>query len=725
MVVALSLYSFNPADPSFNSVGSSKSASNLCGYVGSFLADSMLQVFGLAAWVFVPLLLIWSVAVLKKNNDRSFGLWGGLLALILVACHLGIYFHNQKIFSDQVMISGWLGFFLSGTILKALNFVGSQVVLWSITFGLVYWQMSTLELDWVNEFRKNINTKIKLLFAKTKTLKVDKPLASSSKSFFEKEKINTTPPTEIKKESGPLFPLKKVEASIHHPETPKKLITKAVNTDPNWRLPEMSLLEDPPKTRMVVDEKEIQKRAEILTHKLGQFQVDGQVVAARPGPAITLYEFRPEADVKLSRITELADDLALALSSESLRIQAPIPGRDVVGIETSNQHRETIFLKELLADPQFWKEDFRLPIALGKQATGESKIVDLRKMPHLLVAGSTGSGKSVFTVSLISGLIYKHSPSTLRLILVDPKQVDLAAFSNLPHLMMPIVTESKKAVLALRWAVREMDKRYESMKIFGARGIESFNEIVKDLTSEQIKEHEQKSAMAVRPYYFSPQPYIVIVVEEFGDLMAVDKAGVEDLIVRLAQMARASGIHLVLCMQSPRKEVVTGLIKTNIPGRISFKVASKMDSRVILDEGGAERLLSQGDMLFLAPGVSKAARHHGPFLKDQEVHKIVGHWTEQGEPQFATTLEAMSADGDHRPELNADSEDDLTDIRYEEIREWTLQQNEISASLIQRRFRLGYPRAARLIEIFERDQIVGPPNGSKPRIVLKSGTLEA
>ncbi|MGZ3725209.1 MAG: FtsK/SpoIIIE domain-containing protein, partial [Pseudobdellovibrio sp.] len=387
-------------------------------------------------------------------------------------------------------------------------------------------------------------------------------------------------------------------------------------------------------------------------------------------------------------------------------------------------------------DANFWSDDIKLPIALGKQTNGEPKIVDLRKMPHLLIAGTTGSGKSVFTVATITGFLFRHSPQTLRMILVDPKQVDLAAFADIPHLIMPPIRDPKKAVFALRWAVKEMEKRYKSMSKFGARNIEQFNETVSKFSADQLAEHEKINAeyenqgiMKLEQYYYTPQPYIVVAVEEFGDLMAVDKQNVEQNIVRLAQMARACGMHLMLAMQSPRKEVVTGLIKTNIPGRISFKVASKMDSRIILDEQGAERLLSQGDMLVVIGGSGKAVRHHGPYLKETEINGVAKFWADQGEPEYdpiamraleggpsQTSFAGMSGEGaEFGGDLGGDEE---YDERYDEILAWAASQKAISASLIQRRFKLGYPRAARLIEIFEKEGVVGPANGSKPRAVL-------
>ncbi|MBX9769592.1 MAG: DNA translocase FtsK, partial [Bdellovibrionales bacterium] len=370
-----------------------------------------------------------------------------------------------------------------------------------------------------------------------------------------------------------------------------------------------------------------------------------------------------------------------------------------------------------------------------KKANGEPRVSDLRKMPHLLVAGTTGSGKSVFITSMITGFLFRHSPKTLRLIVVDPKQVDLAPFYKVPHLCMPPVTDARKAVLALKWAVREMDKRYRSMAKFGSRGLEGFNEVVEKLNSTQKEEHErinqehEQANNKKEMSYYQQLPYIVIIVEEFADLMVVDKGNVEPAVQRLTQMARACGMHLVLATQSPRKDVVTGIIKTNIPGRISFKVASKMDSRIILDESGAERLLARGDMLFLEPGSAKPERHHAAWLSEGEIGKIAQFWAAQGEPVFDTqVISALEGPGAGGEDGSGDSDfsdggdggEDGFDARYDEILAWVSTQKDVSASLLQRRFKLGYPRAARMIEIFEKEQVVGPSNGSKPRQVLVS-----
>ncbi len=762
--IAMALYSYSPKDPSFNSMGSKLSPTNYCGWLGSFLSDLFYQGLGISSWLVAFAFLKLGISTLRGEDVRLRSLsivWLTLL-IVNVSALTAFYFPEAKLFNHEIFLSGIIGLSVSNVLYKLLNFAGLQIFLWSNLIILVLFYTEKSLQQW-GTVAKSHSTglmgaflAVKKWFAsmqatatpktKEKKAKLEKEVKAKDSGKEETESDNLRDWNNKAEEISKLTQLNFFDEEPDEDEAPaaatpkddfdkvpkRKVILKAKPPKriENWDMPKLSLLEDPPLTRVKLDEKEIRKKAEILTDKLKNFSVEGVITDAKPGPLVTMFEFKPNADVKLSKITELQDDLALALSSESLRVIAPIPGRDVVGIETSNSRRETVYYKDLLAEDMFWSDDLKLPIALGRQVNGDAKIVDLRKMPHLMVAGTTGSGKSVLITSIISGLLFRHSPKTLRLILVDPKQVDLAAFSQVPHLIMPPVTDPKKAVSALKWAIREMEKRYKSMSKFGARGLESYNETVSNLPAEKIAEHEKinqeyesQGVMKLEQYYYQPLPYIVIVVEEFGDLMAVDKQNVEHGVVRLAQMARACGIHLILAMQSPRKEVVTGLIKTNIPGRVGLKVASKMDSRIILDEGGAERLLPNGDMLFLAPGVSKPMRHHGPYLSEKEINGLASHWSSQAEPEFdpiaVKALEGGFSEGGtggSGDEYGGGDED--YDEMYDQILAWAAEQKEVSASLIQRRFRLGYPRAARIIETFEREGVVGPANGSKPRSVL-------
>ncbi len=763
LFLTLSLYSFNPNDPSFNSLGRGFKSVNLCGVFGSFLSDGFFQLFGLAAW-FLPIVFAkqaYDTFTKNGHDERLRLIWTGLV-VFLISTMFGFYLPESKFFEQKVLAGGIVGMGLSKIMVQMFNSAGVQIILWSLTLvmAIFYFDKNIQELfrgpqlafQFVQGLSLWKNLWIKKPSVLSQALRARQKEEKKTMQFIEDEEAASEPKqTPIveqrlkeKIEEGPSDVDLDQDLDEAHDFAPKNLPKRKVimKAKPprrveNWEMPKMSLLEDPPLLRFRVDEKEIKRKAEILTDKLKNFNIEGHIVDAKPGPLVTMYEFKPNADVKLSKITELQDDLSLALSSESLRVIAPIPGRDVVGIETSNIKRETVYYKDLLAEDSFWNDDLKLPIALGRQVNGEPRIVDLRKMPHLLVAGTTGSGKSVLITSIITGLLFKHSPKTLKLILVDPKQVDLAAFSKVPHLIMPPVTEPKKAVSALKWAIREMEKRYKSMSKFGARGLESYNEIVGKFTSDQLQEHEKinqeyesQGAMKLEQYYYTPQPYIVIVVEEFGDLMAVDKQNVEHGVVRLAQMARACGIHLILAMQSPRKEVVTGLIKTNIPGRVGLKVASKMDSRIILDEGGAERLLPNGDMLFLAPGIAKPMRHHGPYLSENEINGVAKHWSDQSEPEYDALamkiMDGFSTDstGGDVGGGSFDSDTEEYDEMYDQILSWTSGQKEVSASLLQRRFRLGYPRAARIIEIMEKEGVVSGASGSKARQVLVNSYKE-
>lgn len=775
LFIGLSLLSFNPLDPSFNSIGQSLKVSNYCGIVGSFLSDALYQLFGMSAWVISAAFLYGGAGSLSGKPIRLKDLrlvWAGLMTISLSGL-LSLYFPVVKVFQNQIHIGGLIGMGISQVLVKAFNPIGVQIILWSV-FGvlLVFTSERTLKdlfrtpINWVRDFPWSKSFSILSGFFKgwmqeeRPTLKIKKEVKIEHESrinqFYalkdvvepsekpgEPEQLAKIPISLVTK-GKELFEsaIESVTATTETTtadvlEKKRKVVlkTRIERRIENWELPKISMLEDPPASRVRIDEKELRKKAEILKEKLKTFGAVGEVVGIRPGPVVTMFEFKPNTDVKVSSITALEDDLTLALSSESLRILAPIPGRDVVGVETSNAVRETVYFKDLVADDMFWSEDFKLPIALGKQSNGESKIVDLRKMPHLMVAGTTGSGKSVFIVSALTGLLFKHSPKTLKLVLIDPKQVDLVAFDKIPHLVCPPVREPKQAASILRWAVKEMEKRNDSFSRFNCRNVEDFNTKVSALTKEELEQNEAANSdlenthgKKSKKYYFTPQPYIVIVVEELGDLMSIDKANVEQSIQRLAQMARAAGIHLILAMQSPRKEVVTGLIKANIPGRISFKVTSGMDSRIILDETGAERLIGQGDMLFKNPGGSGLIRHHGPFLKDKEIHEVVKHWTSQAEPEYNEALmkliEGGEESGGNSDGNFEDSNDMENDSKYSEILDWVSTQKTISTTQIQTYFSVGYPKAAKMMMTFEQRGIVGPQNGSKPRQVLVNNLRE-
>ena len=480
----------------------------------------------------------------------------------------------------------------------------------------------------------------------------------------------------------------------------------------------------------------LELNARLLVKKLADFGVDGEVVEICPGPVITMYEFFPGPGIKVSRIAGLSDDLSMALQALSIRIVAPIPGKGVVGIEIPNRNRETVFLREIFNCEDFHKHKMKLPMALGKDTAGFPVVTDLARAPHLLVAGATGSGKSVSINTIILSLLYTATPKDVRVIMVDPKMLELSIYEGIPHLLLPVVTNPKKAALALKWAVREMERRYRLMSDKGVRNIDSYNKKIereekeaeehdanRTVTVDEIEESfddpideftEEFTAVA-EPLEHGHLPYIVVIVDELADLMMVAGRELEEYIARLAQMARAAGIHLILATQRPSVDVITGLIKANFPARLSFQVSSKTDSRTILDCNGAETLLGMGDMLFLPPGTSRLQRLHGAFVSDAEVQRVVDFLKKQGKPVYDKSIMAMKPGDDKGTE----DDDEPIDDRYDDAVALVAEAKQASISMVQRRLRIGYNRAARIIEKMEQEGIVGPSDGtSKPREVF-------
>ncbi len=487
-----------------------------------------------------------------------------------------------------------------------------------------------------------------------------------------------------------------------HPVT---LTPRAVS---GYRLPPSTLLHRS-EDQQIIREDELREEAKVLVEKCAEFDVTGQVTQINPGPVVTTFEFRPEAGVKYSRVTGLADDLCLAMAAESILIER-MAGKSTVGIQVPNPTRETIWLRDVVEDGTFAQTKFKLPLAMGKDINGRIVVADLATMPHVLIAGSTGSGKSVAINAMIMSVLFKTTPEQVRMILVDPKRVELGMYEGIPHLFTPIITEPKLAANALRNAVREMERRLKLLASRSVRNIDQYNKLFDSGTPSMFEDAEEQS----------PLPYILIIIDELADLMMLDRANVEEAITRLAQMARAVGIHLVLATQRPSVDVITGLIKANVPTRISFRLATKVDSRTILDNNGAEALLGRGDMLFLPPGTSRLQRVHAPFVTEAEISAVVDFWKAQGGAEYVEAFLESPRDEKGRELNNEDGEEDDNDPLFNDAVRLVFEFGKASTSLIQRRLRVGYGRAAHLIDMMERDGLVGPADGSKPREILKS-----
>jgi DNA segregation ATPase FtsK/SpoIIIE, S-DNA-T family len=529
------------------------------------------------------------------------------------------------------------------------------------------------------------------------------PVASQAPRLVEmrpSRAANDLPPAAPVPDQGEIAIHERADAEV-------RSVTVAPKNVSGFKLPASTLLNagTGPQT---VREDELREEAKVLVEKCAEFDVTGQVVQINPGPMVTTYEFKPEAGVKYSRVTGLAEDLCLAMRAESILIER-MAGKSTVGIQVPNHERETIHLRDVLESETFHKAKSRLTLAMGKDINGRIVTADLASMPHVLIAGSTGSGKSVAINAMIMSLLFRTTPSQVRLILVDPKRVELGMYEGIPHLFTPIITEPKLAANALRNAVREMERRLKLLASRSVRNIDQYNRLFEGTMPSLFDEGEDEE----------PLPYIVIIIDELADLMMLDRSNVEESITRLAQMARAVGIHLILATQRPSVDVITGLIKANIPTRISFRLATKVDSRTILDTNGAEALLGRGDMLFLPPGTSRLMRLHAPYVSEKETAAVVGFWKDQGQAEYVEGF--LESPRDERTNVEGSNSDpDENDPMFDDAVRLVFEFGKASTSLLQRRLRIGYGRAAHLIDLMERDGLVGPADGSRPRELLKS-----
>jgi len=709
----VSLVTFDPADPSLFSYSSSKAREihNWMGVVGSYMAGLLFHGFGLPSFLIPFVLGMYAFSFIfrwewKYPLIKLIG-WG--IFLLATSSVFGLWLKPLRIYQHDLLVGGFIGELFSKTLVRYFNLPGATIL--SLLVLIVAFVLGT-GISFISIVHR-LATLMSRLVEKISTLTIlRKERAERAKKLVKQKKKE-----EAKEVVMPTV-VEKPRAPVRKEEIIEQEAFEFMESKKAFQLPPLSLLEAEVEKRQKIDRDSLIMNSRILENKLLDYGVEGRVVEVRPGPVITVYEFEPAPGVKVSKIVNLADDLALALSALSIRIVAPIPGKSVVGIEVPNMNRETVFLKEIIDSDPFRVSKSKLSFGLGKDIAGEPSIVDLGRMPHLLVAGSTGSGKSVFINSMICSVLFKATPEEVRFLMIDPKMLELSNYEGIPHLLLPVVTNPKKAAIALKWLVDEMERRYNVLAEKGVRNVEHYHQKREKELKEKGKVYKRKGDLLEGGEEKPPEgmerlPYIVVVIDELADLMMISSREVEESITRLAQMARAVGIHLLLATQRPSVDVLTGIIKANFPARISFQVTSKVDSRTILDTIGAEHLLGAGDMLFLPPGSSKLTRIHGAFVSSGEINRIVEFLKKQGKPSYDSSILL-----EVKKEKEGAAGDDDYDEKYDEAVAFVAETGQASISLIQRRFRIGYNRAARIVEKMEEEGVVGPSDGVKPREVL-------
>ncbi len=752
LLLFLTLASYSPLDPSFNSASvltGSQSARNWVGLLGAIVSDLLLQGLGIGAFL-VPVFLLalgsrWFRS--RKITSPIAKTLGGLWLLVFVPALLALMPGHVR-WIGVIPMEGLAGRIVGDVLIHYLNLAGAYIVCATILAVALYlttaFSFASLRVwaptrfafvvalwnrfkDWQeNRAKKKMQKELEKRRATRPTIMPQRvparPVAHSERELqAEPERA-----TGIERVTGgshgdeyeaePTAPYQAPMAIVPAVEVTERADSgaKPKTTMPRiaaggFKLPPSSLLHRPDE-QQAIDADELKVLAQVLTEKYSEFDVHGQVTQINPGPVVTTFEFKPEAGIKYSRITNLTDDLCLALKAESILIER-MAGKSTVGIQVPNRDREIIWLRENIESSEFIGTKSKLTLALGKDINGRIVTADLAGMPHLLIAGSTGAGKSVAINAMIMSILYKATPDQVRLILVDPKRLELGNYEGVPHLFTPIITEPKLAANALRNAVREMERRLKLLAEKGVRNMEQYNKLFDDEGTRSLFGEDSEDR---------PLPYIVIIIDELADLMMLDSGNVEESVTRLAQMARAVGIHLVLATQRPSVDVITGLIKANFPARISFRVATKVDSRTILDANGAEALLGKGDMLYLPSGSARVHRLHAPFVTEKEIAAVVEFWRAQGTAEYEEKF--LQAPKDERATgegLAGEAGEDENDPLYNDAVRLVLEFGKASTSLLQRRLRIGYGRAAHLIDLMERDGIVGAADGPKPREVLK------
>ena len=745
-VLAFSLFSIvslathSPTDPSMNtSLSSQRLVANSGGIVGAYISDGLVQFFGSGAFFFpvITMIIGWACVRGKEFNHWPLRLFSGVFLLIGLCALCAVQMNSDPIFTNYAQVGG-----LTGAVL------GRFLVMWLSNVGATIFLITMILASLLAMTGKTVNSMLETMgkIAGTGIGKLKVVGSESINTVRESTITAKEKPDEIFEPTEPLIitrtrPPEKTTESTQVPTiVPRKnnrntgfIVEEKKPPTPengNYQIPPVSLLHDPlPIENSDGMKEEILISTSILERKLADFGVEGKVVQVLPGPVITLYEFEPAPGIKVSRILSLSDDLALAMRALSLRILAPVPGKPVVGIEIPNIKKEVVSFKEIITSKEFVESNSKLMMVIGKDNIGEPVAQDLATIPHLLIAGSTGSGKSVGLNAMICSILLNATPDEVKMIMIDPKMLELSIFDGIPHLIAPVVTNPKKAAAALAWAVQEMENRYKMMAEIGVRNISGFNvkiDAERKEYEQKLKQWEQDNKKAVKPHEVESDeledendkpteppeklPYILIVIDELADLMMVASKGVEEALTRLAQMARASGIHLIVATQRPSVDVLTGIIKANFPSRMSYKVISRVDSRTILDAMGAEKLLGKGDMLFMPPETRRLLRIHGAMVSDEEIEKIVSFIKEQKQPTYRDKIFEVAVTDKEKSE-----EAEEYDERYDEALALVAKDRQASISYIQRRLRIGYNRAASIIEMMERDGVVGPSDGVRPR----------
>ena len=709
LIWLIALVTYEPTDPVwFFTTDAAHPPANFVGRIGAFLSELSFQLFGYASYL-VPIVIAtigWHYFWCQPPDAAYTKAFGAALLFGCSSTFLSLIFGSTEVAGKTFDAGGSIGTWLGGAMSDYLNRTGSIIVLLTLmvlsvilstqfSFGRLFARASQESRDlsargagwlrrWIERRRKDRERRVVAAKPTRKEPVVADP--------------DPRPPIPAK----PVVARKTAEIAPPLPLPDPPPVKAAARRNGAFTLPPPSLL-DAAKVERKIDERELMEGARQLEEKCREFAVEGQVAQIHPGPVVTTFEFKPDAGVKYSKITGLADDLCLAMQAESVLIDR-IPGKSTVGIQIPNPNREAISLRELLESDAYQRSLSKLTLVLGKTIHGEPYLSDLATMPHLLIAGSTGTGKSVGVNAMLTSILYRATPDDVRFILIDPKRLELGMYEDIPHLLTPVVVDPKKAANALRWAVHEMEERYKTLAAEGVRNIEQYNRNIRLILAE--------GANAKDPDAPKPLPFIVVVIDELADLMMVASNEVEESICRLAQMARAVGIHLILATQRPSVDVVTGLIKANLPSRISFRLSSKTDSRTILDANGAEQLLGRGDMLFLPPASSRCIRLHGPYISEQESARLASFLRKQGKPVFDDTITAEDEKG------GATAIELEKDELYDEAARIVVSTGQASISYLQRKLRIGFSRAARLVDMMEAEGLVSAGTGGKPREVL-------